>query len=667
MPRKPPKAPVKTPSLLPPTKTATSDESDFCERWFQRIRRAEVIKAEWERKFEVDRSRSYYEGFQRASGDDVDRQGDKRFVHNRILASLKGKVPESYYYFPFARIQATAARADTPGQQADERAQLLQDTANAIIRERDTHFREATLLAFKEAQWAFGMVETGYSAEYTENPYAERPPLVEDEDVELTTAEKRAEREAKAASKDAAKTQETSPAEAAQTPLALADPEKIITTETFFTRYIPARQFLVSDDSHSETELQDWLGYWDWFPLEDVKRSAAYKGTDDLEASGEASEAQDEVARALAEAEDQSPQNMVKLYRIWDLRSRVRYVFAGGHDRVLLSRPFTEAPLHPLRFEIMPGKWYPNPPIFSQLGPQDDYNNAREFIRQVRKATVPRWTYDANAFKKDELEKLESDDFAMLAVENQNSQPIVPVPQPSLSGEAVRELALSAQEFTEASGSTPERRQQQVSDTATGAAIAERKAQVRDSYEQQQVAEWLGEVIYGLLRCAIDYATLPRWILINADPYSDQFVASAAEVAGLYRQITAPELIDADALLRWDVTIDVESMSPVSEAAQGQRWMQALNMMGNPAIARVLALSPEMLKRTLDLLGVRSARDQAMIGGALQKLMEIQMQMAQQAQAQEKGVSPLPGEPRPPAPGAGPAPQAMSMPPGMPS
>ncbi len=654
---------AKPPGLIPPTKRASSDESDFCERWFQRIRRAEVVKAEWERKFEVDRSRSYYEGFQRASGDDVDRQGDKRFVHNRILASLKGKVPESYYYFPFARIQATAARADTPGQQADARAQLLQDTANAIIRERDTHFREGTLLAFKEAQWAFGVVETGYSAEYTENPYADRPPLAEDEDVELTKDEKAAEREAKAASKDASK-ERPSPAEEAQTPLALTDPDKIITDETFFTRYIPARQFLVSDDSHSETELLDWIGYWDWFPLEDAKRSAAYKGTDDLEASGEVGEAHDEVARALAE--DTAPQNMVKLYRIWDLRSQIRYVFAEGHDRVLLQKPFTTVPLHPLRFEIMPGKWYPNPPIFSQLGPQDDYNSAREFIRQVRKATIPRWTYDANAFKKDELEKLESDDFAMLAVENQNSNPIVPVPQPSITGEAVRELALSAQEFTEASGTTPERRQQQVSDTATGAAIAERKAQVRDSYEQQQVAEWLGDVVHGLLRCAIDYATLPRFILINADPYSEQFVQSAVEIAGLYRQITAAELIDADSLLRWDVTIDVESMSPVSEAQQGQRWMQALNMMGNPAIARVLALSPEMLKRTLDLLGVRSARDQAMIGGALQKLMEIQMQMAQ-AQAQEKGVSPMPGEPRPPQVGAGPAPQAMSMPPGMPA
>ena len=124
---------------------------------------------------------------------------------------------------------------------------------------------------------------------------------------------------------------------------------------------------------------------------------------------------------------------------------------------------------------------------------------------------------------------------------------------------------------------------------------------------------------------------------------------------------------DAHDDLRWDITVDVESLSPVSEQEKQAQWMQALNLISNPAVAPLLAMSEELLKRTLDLNGIKNGKDQAAVMEALQKKAQLEMQMAQQ-QAQMKGMAPMAGQPPPggpPGPG-GAVPQPPQLIPGPP-
>jgi hypothetical protein len=234
-----------------------------------------------------------------------------------------------------------------------------------------------------------------------------------------------------------------------------------------------------------------------------------------------------------------------------------------------------------------------------------------------------------------------------------------------MSDSALQSLTLSRQEFDQISGIGAEARQQASSGTATQAAIMNQRQTIQDSFDRFTVANWLSQIIRELVLLAIDKMTLPRWIQINSDQYSPEFMQDAQVIAGLHQQITSQNLEDANDDLRWDVSVDVESLSPVSEQEKQAQWMQALNLISNPAVAPLLAMSEPLLKRTLDLNGIKNAKDQGAIREALMQKAQMEMQMAQ-AQAAPPGVAPMPGAPQGPG-GPGPAmPQPPQMIPGPP-
>jgi hypothetical protein len=522
----------------------------------------------------------------------------------------------------------TPEREDTPGQTLDERARLLQDTLNSIIRDPNTQFLENTDVALKEAHWAFGVVETGYSASFADNPNVSKPALNEDEDEDKE------------------------------------DPEPLPTVEdeSFFVKYIPAKHFVMAGRNTCLINEADWLGYYEWMYIEDVKEAPAYKGkVAGLKATVETEEE--------AKKEDKS-ESRVKIWKIWDQRKKMRYVFADGHDRTLLKEKYKNLPLHVLRFENQTDNFYPIPPIYHMLGPQDEFNDSRDTLRKLRKAIVPRYTYDEQAMDPEDLEKFETGDIGVyIPVRNQNQSPINPVNQPTFSESTIQSLTMAANEFNEMAGSSPESRQVAASGTATQANIVNNRQMISESFDRQTVGIWLGSISRGLLQCAIDSMILDHWVTRNSDPFSQFAQQDAQNIANLYRQITFQDLQEADAAMRWDVTIDMESLSPASEQEKRQVWNGAIQMLANGPIARILSTSQELLKRTLDLNGVHSSQEQRLIGEALARVAAQELAMAQQqgkmpsqtgvpGQAapqptQQAGVPPQgPPQPPPPQPGA---------------
>jgi hypothetical protein len=328
------------------------------------------------------------------------------------------------------------------------------------------------------------------------------------------------------------------------------------------------------------------------------------------------------------------------VWKIWDQRTKTRIVVAEGHDKVLLEKPYKHLPLHFMRFENQTDCFYPIPPIYHQLGSQREYNDSRDTLRKLRKAIVPRYTYDEQAMSPEDLEKFESGDIGVyIGVRNQNPSPINPVNQPSFSEGSITSLTLAGKEFAEMSGTSNASRQTSSSDTATEAKIMNTRQQVSESFDRQTVGLFLASVAQGLLQCAIDFMIVDHWIMRNSDPFSAFFQQDAAAIQQQYQLITFQELQEASSTMRWDVSVDVESLSPASEEEKKNTWNTALQMLGNAPIARLLAQSPELLKRTLDLNGMHSAKDQAMVGEALMKVAQIEMQMAQAGAKPGPGVS----------------------------
>lgn len=123
-------------------------------------------------------------------------------------------------------------------------------------------------------------------------------------------------------------------------------------------------------------------------------------------------------------------------------------------------------------------------------------------------------------------------------------------------------------------------------------------------------------------------------------------------IAQQFRQVTPEQLQAADDGLLWDITIDVESLSPVTEEQYGNRLIQALNMLSSPGVGQLLAMSPPLARTLLNLMGIRNSNDQQNIFTALQQKMMMDQQMAMMGGPGPVGVAPQGGTASP-QPGAG--------------
>jgi hypothetical protein len=671
---------------------------------FRRIATAKKHKEKWEKDYEVDRAHDYVRGFQRDTGDELDAQGEKKYVINKILAALKARIPALFYYFPYVRIKPSPGRAKSVGSTIQQRCDLLQDTINTIVRQPKTRFKPENLMALKEAHWAFGVIETGYEADWGENPFVPKPTLVENQEVRDTLEEIG-----------------TIPPDADETDInaPLAKLKEVPHSETFYVKHIPARQFYVATNDRSSIETQDWVGYWEWMYVEDIKRSDTFQGTENLKANasmggptGGSTTHEGTMDKDLApigkdDRNKDVPPDMVRVWRIWDQRDKKRYVIAEGHDRILKETEYYYLPLSVLRFEVMPGEWYPIPPIYQQLMEQDETNDSREWLRLVRKGTRPRYIYDKNSFPAEELEKLENDEFfTMVATENGNMTPIVPVQMPQISDAVIRTLALADSGFAEQAASSPIDRLTRGSGgapTATEVSAMGQSSGVRDSYEQQEVSEWMAATCSNMIKCALEKMTLPQWILINTDPTAPNYgtesqllgqgmeqyktLMQANQMAvneevypppppppGMpgpdgqpvpegvpppaedpqrmmmiqkYQEITPEQLQSADDGMQWDITVDVESLSPVTEEQKATKIMQVLGMLAAPGPGQLLALSPPLLKSILNLMGIRDSGDQQNIFDALKVKMQMEQQAAMAGAGQPPGTASQPSGPNP--------------------
>ena len=108
-----------------------------------------------------------------------------------------------------------------------------------------------------------------------------------------------------------------------------------------------------------------------------------------------------------------------------------------------------------------------------------------------------------------------------------------------------------------------------------------------------------------------------------------------------YQEITPEQLQSADDGMQWDITVDVESLSPVTEEQKATKIMQVLGMLAASGPGQLLALSPPLLKSILNLMGIRDSGDQQNIFDAL----KIKMQMEQQGMGGGSGPVKVPNGP----------------------
>lgn len=225
--------------------------------WEKRWTAGETVKEEWEGGYRVEDCYQYWRGNQLAFP--FDEFKNRKIQINKIHPEVRQSIPSMYYYRPFARLTAEPEETSDPGSELEKDTQLLQDTANHLVRHPDTWFRESTYLALTEAHWAMGCVEVGYAADFGDAPNAKRPKLKET-DKTKTPPIKEGEEPVK--DKDGLDVDvEDSDPEAIKAELKRLKGD--LKDEQFYVKFIPTKQIIVSSSDKAILKENDWIGYWE--------------------------------------------------------------------------------------------------------------------------------------------------------------------------------------------------------------------------------------------------------------------------------------------------------------------------------------------------------------------------------------------------------------------
>lgn len=598
----PPKAKAKAPSSAQTVKL-----------WDSRLARATKTYDEWEKTFECQHLDDYYEGKQWRGVADGDAK--KKYTINLVFATVESQLPSILFTRPKVKAEARPGPEQTAGSEAAARATLVEQSIQTVMDDPKVRFSYETDLALRDGYSRYGLIEVGYSADWIDNPNADRPVLKEDnspllgDDGEPVTAPKKI---LKPGTKESCYVRRLDPA---------------------CCRASPGRNALLTND---------WVAYYEWVPVEDVRRNRDYTHAKDVHATGKLQPLTDEDVESADETDQRV--GMVKLWKIWDLRQKVRHIHAEGHDHLLQeNKPFTYLPLAVLKFYERRNAFLPLPPIYNWLGPQDEINETREMQKIHRRRALRRYMYEGG-IEDSELEKLGmAEDLMAIRVPKVVPPPIVPIADAPLDVQNWTELAASRDDLNQISGVSGEARNTPDAPTATQANIVNVRASIRESRARQQVADWLAEIARLILLTMRERVKLPFMVKKTVDPFN---LASqhTQDTARLWTQIESEDIDTLDV----DISIDVASLSPVAEDAQRNQWNIVLALLTNPALASLLMTpNPEapddpspLLRKTLVLNGITSDQEIREIWRVGQAILQQAAQAAASAAALEKQPEP---------------------------
>ncbi len=551
------------------------------------------VYEKWEEKFSCDMLEEYYYG-QQWQGESAE-WNQRKYVINIFYPSINIARPSMLFSLPKYKVTPRPTRIDDPMSDVEARAKLQEDTLNTYVQSPQLGFAMETGLAVLDGQFRFGVVQVGYTADFIDNPNAGKPVLRDDEAM---------------LDSDGA-------------PVLEANVR--LKSEGLFYKWIPGKTWRVSEKSHNRTSSCDWVGYFEWHLIDDLKANKRYKNTTTIQATGKAKGSPDD---AQASDDEKANSGMVKTWFLWDIRGKKRYVFAQGGEKFFLEESFKFLPFACLKFDERLGEWLPLPPTYNWVHPQNELNDTREMQRVHRGRAIRRYLRKKGGIDQDEFDKLVNcEDMTCIEVNGDPSTVMLPVQDAPLDRAAYANIPQTLDDFVRISGISGEEQQIADSQTATQANLIALAGKVREASRRLIVAQWLSELGRVTLLTLRENMALPFWIKTSIDPSSPLAAQEAQEVALLWKQIVTDQLGDIDN----DITVDITSLSPIAQEQERDSWLAFLQLIINPQLGAVLSQSPTLLRKTAGMFNIHNERDIQEVS----KAMEAAAMMFAQAQAQQ--------------------------------
>lgn len=574
----------------------TNGVDTAAQAWLSKTEAANKFHRKWSDKYKTDALEEYYEGFQWA-----DDKSDG-YTLNLFYATIESKEPGMLFTTPKFNCTPKAAELAKDPDSAYATCQNLEDTINTVINQDYMTFGEEIQSAIHDTWFRFGVVEVGYSANWIDNPNVSKPELKSDYDNTVNSFEG-----------NNVKSQ----------------PEKLPTNERIYIKYVPARNFRVSSIDSRYLHRSNWCGYFEYVRLEDLLANPLLKKVDQRGFEGFKSE-----EYSLDEHEDRDSMlrsgDYVLIWKIWDNRSKKRYIISETHQKILYTAQFSKLPFATLRPKRRLKTWYPIPPTFNWISPQNEINEGREANRNHRRRFKRIYALLKNACERDEAEKLiAGPDGGIIEVDRENA--LMPIANADLGSSASISLQLSKDDFNIISATSSEERGQVDRQTATAATITNQKSQVRETAERLETGKFHVEIAKLILQ-------IIKKQFVNDFAVSSTQYNSLLETEKKTSRSLNPITDLGDKNFGYDLVLSVDSVSPVTNDEELNKMLKFLALLNQYS---QFALSPFLIRELAFRCGYRNER-------AIQEFQKMaQLQMIGMMEQGMKNLSAMGQGPQP--------------------
>lgn len=463
-------------------KTEDSDPSgskDF-KLWMSRVKRAQNVRKDWEKKYKVEKCEKFYLGDQW--------EGDKGpRVMNRYMANVRATQPNLLFQNPKVLVRPK------PGHEANSRykASVGESTLQAVMNQ-DDNFENATAFGLLQAFWRIGSIKVIYDPKLEPNPNYQGQPTpmaAKDEDGNAILDEM----------------QQPTPMLDPATQQPIMEPELVTTDDAYRFEWVPGEDMLFPDDGPDMSKWP-WIGQEITTTLAEAKEDPRFPPDlrEQLECNVKKDKDKKKKSSAKETDENETEDDKLIMYsECYDIRKKRWYVVADGQKfkECLLADVLPDGiEDHP--FAILPGfipitgpepSPWPCPYTYSWLDPQEEWNIRRNQGMEGAKRSARKIGYDDSTFENpDEATKALQSSRDMEAVKLKDiKRPWVIIQDPGLAPAINQDLPWLQDDYRTIAGQSGSKMGSPDADTATEAQIVDRASQLRDGELQKAVQKWL--------------------------------------------------------------------------------------------------------------------------------------------------------------------------------
>lgn len=567
--------------------------------WGGRIDSANRYYDSWARLFKCDVLEKYYEGFQWLNQEQDD---NNPYVINKVMETVQIKLDEFIPAQLQFNVYPRMGNSDYNLELAGTSANMKQDVLNTLISEDSAQFNEELRQAYQDSFFRFGLIEVGYSAKWIENPRAQKPLLNSNVKKQM----------------------------AGMRPKVKFEPKELPADEKVYYKHIAAKRFRVGGFDHRYLDRCSWCGYYEWVYKDDLLALPGLMNRNLL--AGVGAERTEFNATDVA-TERPKDAGLVKIWHIWDNRAQVRIVLLDNPKITLFQRRQSRVNIIDFRHDIRNTTegFYPVPPVFHWISPQNEINETRQQLRNHRQRFTRKFQVVEEMVDEIELQKFETGaDGSLIKVKRENA--ITAIQDAPLGGSLDKAIVTSSDDLNQISGTASELRGVADRTTATQANIINTKGSIRENAQRDRVAKWFSKIGRETLLTARDKFTIGIWAKLTGDPGEKLFQTVQAS-KDAYTWVSAEDLNDG---YDFKVILDPTTLSAQSQELEKKKFLEFLAVVTQyPQVA----LSPKLIRECAYRVGYRN---EAVIK-EMQQMALIQMHAMLQQQQIGGQQPPQPG------------------------